>query len=72
MSKLDVCDRCKTELHQDVYKRGLSAKRPRFYFLMLSKSGAFNGWELGKSRIDLCQNCTAEFLIFAKPKKAKS
>lgn len=42
MSKLYVCDRCKTDLGQNTYKRALIAKQPQFYFLMPPKVWSMN------------------------------
>jgi len=72
MSKINVCDRCTNEvLNKKAYNSGLVVKRHRFYMITPTKSGAFDGWELSKNRIDLCQKCTAEFMIFAKPREDK-
>lgn len=72
MSWINVCDRCRGELHQKAYESSLVARRPRFYMITPTKSGAFDGWEKSKGRISLCQECTAQFMIFAQPKEKKN
>ncbi len=72
MSRINVCDRCTKELHSKAYRSGLRAKKPRYWMIQPTKSGAFDGWELSKAKIELCQDCTAEFMIFAHSSKPES
>lgn len=66
-----LCDRCKSDLHDEAYQRGLLARKPLFYRVMPTKSGFTDMWEINQSRIELCQKCTREFFKFVKPKGGK-
>ncbi len=71
--KVRVCDRCSQELYTKAYKTSLTAKKPRFYWIMPTKSGASDMWELSKGKFEMCDKCTADFLIFATtPSKLRS
>lgn len=74
MAVNQICDRCGRDMDKEKYQRGLVARVTpiwKFWGVVSQREGFLDMWQHNKYAIDLCQNCTTEFLIFSKSKRRR-